>query len=535
MMSCVVQMLGRDGPLRLTRRAAKGGANVWMLAAIGLAAVTGARAQDGTLIVEHVGARDPISAEGGGWTAEPAHSRITPMALRAEGSGGLDAWQINDEGTDSLDYIRKLLPSDLKKLAKGFALFARLRVIDRADAIDAAIVVRFRDGQTSWFLRFGSTPNGDPTVELRGAGGPIALTGAGPGYHLYEVRDLDGDGMADFYVDGVLKRATWFGVADGRPAQVNWGSGSRAARGNAAYSLVRLVSARKRADVKRRRWNDMDLEEKSVFETKTIMFGKRRYCYVDEGNGDRTIVLIRGNRFCEKKWDQQIPALVQAGYRVISPYRAGTGGSDYVEFLSKATVAQDVYALLDCLGIQKIVVVGHCGGARIAWQMYLVRPSAIEAFINFDSGLFGKLKPREPYVERMDAETLAMYERNKEALAKLDRLWDYPSDYNASRLLRNKAWEHTFAVHARRTSLQPDERDLEPKRPHYCHVPVLSITCGRGRIRQDDAEAVAMERAYRKSAKSFRFVVITNCGHYPNQERPDVFNKAILDFLAETH
>ena len=39
----------------------------------------------------------------------------------------------------------------------------------------------------------------------------------------------------------------------------------------------------------------------------------------------------------------------------------------------------------------------------------------------------------------------------------------------------------------------------------------------------------------RKLAKSFRFVVITNCGHYPNQERPDVFNKAILDFLAETH
>ena len=63
---------------------------------------------------------------------------------------------------------------------------------------------------------------------------------------------------------------------------------------------------------------------------------------------------------------------------------------------------------------------------------------------------------------------------------------------------------------------------------------VLSITCGRGRIRQDDAEAVAMERTYRKLAKSFRFVVITNSGHYPNQERPDVFNKAILDFLAET-
>ena len=90
--------------------------------------------------------------------------------------------------------------------------------------------------------------------------------------------------------------------------------------------------------------------------------------------------------------------LVEAGYRVVSPYRPGTGGSDYVDFLSKATVSQDNWALLDCLGIEKAVLVGHCGDARMAWQMYLTRPLAVDAFINSDSGLFGKLKPRKPYL-----------------------------------------------------------------------------------------------------------------------------------------
>jgi len=276
----------------------------------------------------------------------------------------------------------------------------------------------------------------------------------------------------------------------------------------------------------------MNVYEKSIFETKTILFGKRKFCYVDEGKGKRTIVLVRCTRFCEKKWDKQIPALVKAGYRVVSPYRPGTGGSDYVDFMSKATVSQDYWALLDCLEIDKAVLLGHCGGARMTWQMYLTRPQAVEAFINFDSGLFGKLKPRKPYLKRMDAETRAMYERNKESLATIDRLWDYPSDYNTQRLLRNRAWCRIRAEHAQRTSLQPDERNLEPKRRYYCHLPVLSITCGRGRVKQSDPEAVAMAKAVRKRAKSLKFVVITKAGHFPNRERTELFNRTILDFLS---
>ena len=485
-----------------------------------------------TIIAQHGGATDPTSAAGGRWATEPARPGIRPVALRGS-RGQPDAWQINAVGKGGLDYVKRLAKSDLTKLDNGFVLSARLKVIERADKVDAGIAVRCRNGQTSWFLRFGSTPAGDPIVDVRGGGGPLVLTGAGPGYHLYEIKDPDGDGEADFYVDGALKRRHWMGSGDGRPAQINWGNGSGKSRGNAAFSLVRLEASPKRPGPRRKRWNEVNVYEKSVFETKTILFGKRKFCYVDEGKGKRTIFLIRGNRFCEKKWDKQIPAFVAAGYRVVSPYRPGTGGSDYVDFMSKATVSQDNWALLDCLGIEKAVLVGHCGGARMAWQMYLTRPLATEAFINFDSGLFGKLKPRKPYLKRMDAETRAMYDRNKETLAKIDRLWDYPSDYNTRRMLRNKAWGQIRAEHARRTSLQADERDLEPKRRHYCHVPVLSITCGRGRIKQSHPEAVTMEKALkRKRAKSLKFVVITKAGHYPNQEQTELFNRTILDFLA---
>ena len=107
-----------------------------------------------------------------------------------------------------------------------------------------------------------------------------------------------------------------------------------------------------------------------------------------------------------------------------------------------------------------------------------------------------------------------------------------PSDYNTNRLRRNQTWGKIHAEHRRRTTRRDDDRNLEDKRPYYCHVPVLSITCGRGRIRQNDPEAVDMEKAFRKRCKDLKFVVITNSGHYPNQEQSDLFNKTILDFLV---
>jgi len=522
--------------------------NLCLLAAVmgGLAVLTQmACASETVLIAEHVGARDPGSAEGGRWTAQPGRVGVRPVALRGKGPGVLDAWQVTDDGDGSLNYVKRLSKSDVKNLSGGFALSARLRVVGKSENAKTALTVRFCDGRTRWRLRFHSTTAGDPIVRLRGVGGDtVELTGAGPGYHLYEVKDLDGDGGADLYVDGVLTRGFWLGAASERPAEISWGTGAGGFRGNAAFNLVRLVAAPK--STRPRRLEDMDVDEKSIFETKTILMGKRRYCYVDEGKGTRVIVLIRGYRFCEKKWDKQIPVFAKAGYRVISPYRPGTGGSDYRTFISKATEAEDIYTLLDRLGVKRIVVLGHCGGTRVAWQMYLTRPKAIEAFISYDSGLFGRLyhflrhdtgiygmlKADRPHVERMDTETRALYEKNKESLVRFGRPWFYPSDFAVHRALRNLVWLRKYAAHRRKVSLQPDPNNLEPRRPKRCDAPVLSITTGWGRMRQDEPEAVALEETVRRRAPKLKLVVIANSSHYINDERPERFNNAILEFLA---
>jgi non-heme chloroperoxidase len=84
--------------------------------------------------------------------------------------------------------------------------------------------------------------------------------------------------------------------------------------------------------------------------------------YEDHGSG-KPVVLIHGFPFSGRAWERQRPALLQAGYRVISYDRRGfgessqpSGGYDYDTF------AADLDALLTKLDLQEAVLVGHSMG-----------------------------------------------------------------------------------------------------------------------------------------------------------------------------
>jgi len=276
---------------------------------------------------------------------------------------------------------------------------------------------------------------------------------------------------------------------------------------------------------------------KSAYPTKVLMIGKRRYHYVDEGSG-RTIVLIRNTAFaCERMWDLQIPALVKAGYRVVSPFRAGTGGSDFRKLVSVTTEAEDIFTLLDHLGIKKVVVLGRCQGARVARQMLLARPEAVEAFVNYESGTFGRIRwygkeavfteklPKPFLTER----TLALWRKNRDKLAAMNRLFDYPSDYNVEYAIRQNEFVKNHRQLWSRTALRPDPRDLPVPKGKYCKIPVLSISTGWGRVDQNDP--MVLERQNGAPAVNVKLVVITESGHHPNEEQPEAFNKILIDFL----
>ena len=85
--------------------------------------------------------------------------------------------------------------------------------------------------------------------------------------------------------------------------------------------------------------------------------------YEDHGAG-QPVVLIHAGLVSGRAWDKQVPALLEAGYRVITYDRRGFGASSQpATGYDYDTFAADLHALLEHLDLRDAVLVGHSMGA----------------------------------------------------------------------------------------------------------------------------------------------------------------------------
>jgi pimeloyl-ACP methyl ester carboxylesterase len=115
----------------------------------------------------------------------------------------------------------------------------------------------------------------------------------------------------------------------------------------------------------------------------------------EAGQGGIPLVLCHGWPELAFSWRHQVPALVQAGYHVIAPDQRGYGRSSKpaaVEAYDIHHLTGDHVALLDLLGIDKAIYVGHDWGAIIVWQHALLHPERVLGIANLSVPFF----PREP-------------------------------------------------------------------------------------------------------------------------------------------
>jgi non-heme chloroperoxidase len=84
--------------------------------------------------------------------------------------------------------------------------------------------------------------------------------------------------------------------------------------------------------------------------------------YEDHGSG-QPVVLIHGYPLSGRGWDKQVPALLDAGYRVITYDRRGFGKSSQPAIgYDYDTFAADLSTLLERLDLRDAVLVGHSMG-----------------------------------------------------------------------------------------------------------------------------------------------------------------------------
>lgn len=115
----------------------------------------------------------------------------------------------------------------------------------------------------------------------------------------------------------------------------------------------------------------------------------------DEGQGP-PILLLHGIPMRNLLWKGVVSRLVARGYRVIAPDLAGFGRSEAPEGveLHVANQATWIIGLLDALGIERALVVGHDIGAAVAQVMAVRAPERVGGLVLMD-GVYADSWPVE--------------------------------------------------------------------------------------------------------------------------------------------
>ena len=122
------------------------------------------------------------------------------------------------------------------------------------------------------------------------------------------------------------------------------------------------------------------------------------------GEGGIPLVLAHGWPEHAYSWRYQIPALVEQGYHVIAPNQRGYGNSsrpEDVEAYDIHHLTGDHTALLDALGIEKAIYVGHDWGAIVVWAQALMNPERVMGVANLSV----------PFRAREAADPVAFWEK----------------------------------------------------------------------------------------------------------------------------
>ena len=117
--------------------------------------------------------------------------------------------------------------------------------------------------------------------------------------------------------------------------------------------------------------------------------------HIAESGTGPLVLLCHGFPESWYSWRHQIKALSEAGYHVIAPDMRGYGQTDcpkQVDRYSLFHLVGDMLGLVNAISDEPAVVIGHDWGAPVAWHCALFRPDRFRAV----AGLSVPFRPRGP-------------------------------------------------------------------------------------------------------------------------------------------
>jgi pimeloyl-ACP methyl ester carboxylesterase len=244
-----------------------------------------------------------------------------------------------------------------------------------------------------------------------------------------------------------------------------------------------------------------------------------RLWYKDTGGRGIPVVFLHANTGSSQNWDRQIPAFTAAGYRVIAYDRRGWGKSTS-DAAQPGTAADDLHALMKFLGVDRFHLLGTAGGGFVAFDYALSFPEQLRSLIVVNS--IGGMQDPE-YLE------LGRRLRPPQFDAMPPELRELGPAYRAADPDGTKRWmelEHMSRQSG--AAAQTYRNRMTFAMLESIKLPVLLIT--------GDADMYApppLLRMFSSRIKGSESLIIPEAGHSSYWEKPDVFNRTVLDFMRK--
>ena len=274
-------------------------------------------------------------------------------------------------------------------------------------------------------------------------------------------------------------------------------------------------------------------------------------------------------------WRHQVHALADAGFHAIAPDMRGYGGTDAPADPAQYTqkiICADMVGLLDALGIEKAVFVGHDWGGSVIWQMGLRYPERVERLVGLNTPYAGPgrgrvteglrdyhgltdqtfymryfLQPgvaekelsadvrttfRKVFVPYTRAEDFTTFMKvggdGSGVIARIERTDTFLTDEELE--VYATTFERTGFTGGLNWYRGADLNALETDGPTGpgLNITSMMVTAGKDTILKPE-----MAAAMPALIPGVRMEHIEDCGHWTQQERPEEVNALLLDFLGD--
>ena len=250
----------------------------------------------------------------------------------------------------------------------------------------------------------------------------------------------------------------------------------------------------------------------------------------------RALVLLHGFPDSGRVWRHQVPALAEAGFRVIVPDLRGFGRSDKpagVDPYNLLFLAGDVLAVLDSLGVGRAHLVGHDWGAGLSWGLGSLAADRVDHLVALSVGHPAAFRAaglpqlvRSWYMLLFQFPDVAERWLSGDGWANLRQWSGHPdADQVVADLERNGSL--TPGLNWYRANLPPRTWVDPPLELPPVQAPVMGVWSSEDFALTEEQ----MTGSGPFCAGDFRYERLDGVGHWLQLEAPDRLNALLLDFL----